>query len=83
MKVTLEGLYFIEFAFADVGLHGPGELLGDDSDHLCTRAPGELGELFKGVLESPKAVGALDGGPDEEGFLGGGVGGYGDGAAYG
>ena len=83
MEFTLEGLDLFQLTFAEVGLHRPGKLLGDGVNHFCTRALGELGKLFKGVLESPQAVGALDGGPDEECLFGGGVGGYGDGAAYG
>ena len=83
MEFTLESLDLFQLALTYVGLHGPGELLGDDPNHLCTRAFGELGKLFKGVLESPEGVGALYGRPDEQGLLWGGVGGDVDGATYG
>ena len=54
---------------------GSRELLGDGTYDLCAGAFGEEGEFVEGVLEAPKAFDASDGGSDEEGFLGGGVGG--------
>ena len=61
MEFTLEGLDLFQLSLAYVGLHGPGELLGDDAHHIRARAFGQLRKLFKGVLETPQAVGALDG----------------------
>ncbi len=74
-KLTFKGLDFFQFALTEIGLAGPGELLGDDADDLCTGALGELGKLVEGVLEAPEGFDASDGGSDEEGFLGGGEGG--------
>ncbi len=58
-------------------------MLGDGTYDLCAGAFGEEGEFVEGVLEAPEASDASDGGSDEEGFLGGGVGGDGVAAAYG
>ena len=49
MKFTLEGFDFFQLSLAYVGLHGSGELLGDSANHICTRAPGELGKLLAEV----------------------------------
>ena len=61
VEFTFESLDLFDLAFAEVGLDGPGELLGNDSHHLCAGAFGELVKFVKGVLEAPQAVGALDG----------------------
>ena len=83
VKLAFQVLNFFQFALAQIGMAGSRELLGDCAYDLCPGAFGEEGEFVEGVLEAPKAFDASNGGSDEEGLLGGRVGGDVFAAAYG
>ena len=83
IKLGLQGLDFFQFTLAEIGVAASRELLGDDTHDLGAGAFGQECEFVKGVLETPEAFNASDGGPDKEGLLGGWVGRDGFATAYG